>query len=79
MKEAILNTKNLFTHTTKATATPTNTPSATAPVTHLGPAIGTSNRPGYYKHVAEPMAYDTIKTADGRHIRVESHVIGRDC
>lgn len=34
---------------------------------------------GYYRYVAEPMAYDTINTRDGRRILVESHVIGRDC
>ena len=70
MKESVQNTRTLA----KATATPT----ATTPVTYLGP-VGTGNRPGYYRHVPEPMAYDTIRTADGRHIRIESHVIGRDC
>lgn len=34
---------------------------------------------GYYRYVAEPMAYDTIYTQDGRRIQIESHVIGRDC
>lgn len=75
MKESVLNTKNLLT----ATATPNNATTATTPVTTLGSAVGTSNRSGYYHNVPEPMAYDTIRTADGRQIRVESHVIGRDC
>ena len=75
MKESVLNTTNLL----KATATPNNAPTTTAPITHLGSAIGTSNRSGYYHNVPDPMAYDVIKTADGRRIRVESHVIGRDC
>lgn len=34
---------------------------------------------GYYRYVAEPMAYDSIYTRDGRRIQIESHVIGRDC
>ena len=66
MKESVLNTK--------ATATPSAATDATTPVTRLGP-----NRSSYYYNVPEPMAYDTIETADGRHIRIESHVIGRDC
>ena len=69
MKDSVLNTK--------ATATP-SAPTVTSPVTNLGP-VGTANRSGYYRNVPEPLAYDTIKTADGRRIRVESHVIGRDC
>ena len=71
MKDSVQNTRALA----KAIATPSTTTS----VTQLSPAIGTSNRSGYYHNVPEPMAYDTIRTADGRRIRIESHVIGRDC
>ena len=76
MKESIQNTMNLL---LKSTATSTNSHSTPAPVTRLGPAVGINNRGGYYRNVPEPMAYDTIRTADGRRVRVESHVIGRDC
>ena len=78
MKESVLNTRALATSiSSKATAT--TTPNDPTPITHLGSAIGTGNRSGYYRNVPDPMAYDVIQTADGRRIRVESHVIGRDC
>lgn len=64
-KISILNTKKVTTSSTTYHSAPLN--------------ASKRDTCGYYRYVAEPMAYDTIYTRDGERVQIESHVIGRDC
>ncbi len=60
----------------KVNTTPTSID--TKPTTTIGPA-SRRDPAGFYRNVSEPVAYDIIRTADGRKVKTYSHVIGRDC